>query len=211
MDRIPTTIKKSIGTIRKFFFECKWFEICDFIEFTSQMLLDSRRPKFVKLCNEVLEREMSGFRLFDNKIVPITSTDELDSLEDSLAATASNIGANKHLRRALEFLNDRQSPDYRNSVKEFISAVEDVVQTITGHQRATLGETLKSISPSINPALNRGLSALYGYTSDSSGIRHALQDEPNLDFVDAKFMLVACSAFVNYLTDKAASVVKTNI
>jgi hypothetical protein len=55
------------------------------------------------------------------------------------------------------------------------------------------------------------LSALYGYTSDSSGIRHALQDEPNLDFVDAKFMLVACSAFVNYLTDKAASVVKTNI
>jgi len=28
-------------------------------------------------------------------------------------------------------------------------------------------------------------------------------DEPNLDIEDAKFMLVSCSAFVNYLVVKA--------
>jgi len=30
--------------------------------------------------------------------------------------------------------------------------------------------------------------------------------EPTLDFADAKFMLVACSAFVNYLLAKSAEV-----
>jgi len=33
-------------------------------------------------------------------------------------------------------------------------------------------------------------------------IRHSLLNEPNVDFEDAKFMLVACCAFVNYLISK---------
>ena len=32
---------------------------------------------------------------------------------------------------------------------------------------------------------------------------HALMDEPTLDIEDAKFMLISCSAFVNYLVVKA--------
>ena len=35
------------------------------------------------------------------------------------------------------------------------------------------------------------------------GIRHALLQEPTLDSDDARFMLVSCSAFVNYLKTKA--------
>jgi hypothetical protein len=46
--------------------------------------------------------------------------------------------------------------------------------------------------------------SLYGYTSDANGIRHALLEEAQLTFEDAQFMLVACSAFVNYLTATAA-------
>lgn len=35
------------------------------------------------------------------------------------------------------------------------------------------------------------------------GIRHAILEEPNVGFHEAKFMLVACSAFVNFLISKA--------
>lgn len=56
--------------------------------------------------------------------------------------------------------------------------------------------------------LKEAFKKLYGYTSDADGIRHALMDESNLDFEDAKFMLVSCSAFTNYLIAKAA---KSNI
>lgn len=56
----------------------------------------------------------------------------------------------------------------------------------------------------MHPALKGAFEKLYGYTSSAKGIRHALLDEPNLGFEDAKFMLVSCSAFVNYLKSKAA-------
>ena len=45
--------------------------------------------------------------------------------------------------------------------------------------------------------------AIYGYTSDADGIRHAMIDDSKCDFEDAKYMLVSCSAFVNYLIMKA--------
>ncbi len=46
---------------------------------------------------------------------------------------------------------------------------------------------------------------MYGWTSDDGGIRHALMEgDTPPTFADAKFMLVACSALVNYLTTKAA-------
>jgi len=46
---------------------------------------------------------------------------------------------------------------------------------------------------------------MYGYTSDADGIRHKLLDEATIDFEDAKFMLVSCSAFVNLLRARALS------
>ena len=55
----------------------------------------------------------------------------------------------------------------------------------------------------IHPALKAGFSSIYGYTSSAEGIRHALQDQPSLKSEDALFMLVACSAFINYLVAKA--------
>jgi len=55
----------------------------------------------------------------------------------------------------------------------------------------------------LHPALKSSFSSLYGYTNDADGIRHALLEESTLDFDDAKFMLVSCSAFVNYLAAKA--------
>ena len=58
----------------------------------------------------------------------------------------------------------------------------------------------------LHTALQQAFKKLYGYTSDADGIRHALLEEASLDFEDAKFMLVACSAFVNYLKIKASKV-----
>ena len=203
-DEIPKSFPDAIREVRSYFFGCPWYEVYDFIEFSSH-LLGKSRPRFIAACNAALEREISGYRLVDDQIIPITSPTELDAVEESLANTAGHIGANEHLRRALELLSDRTNPDYRNSVKESISAVEAVAQAVTDDPSATLGAALKAISTqaTMHPALNRSLSALYGFTSDAGGIRHALLDESNLDFVDAKFMLVACSAFVNYIIGKA--------
>ena len=56
----------------------------------------------------------------------------------------------------------------------------------------------------IHPAMEKSFLSLYGYTSDEDGIRHAMTDEPNVTADDAKFMLISCSSFVNFLISKCA-------
>jgi len=105
-------------------------------------------------------------------------------------------------------LSDKTNPDYRNSIKESISAVESLCRLISGSNEATLGDALKKIEKKnefkMHSALKNAFSNLYGWTSDAQGIRHSLMDEPNLQFDDAKFMLVSCSAFIHYLIIKTS-------
>ncbi len=58
----------------------------------------------------------------------------------------------------------------------------------------------------MHSALKAGLDKLYGYTSDKDGIRHPILGEANVDETDARFMIVTCSAFVNFLIVKADAV-----
>jgi len=53
--------------------------------------------------------------------------------------------------------------------------------------------------------LAKGYNKIYGWTSDEGGIRHALSDKGDVEITlaDARYMLVSCSAFVNYLISNA--------
>jgi hypothetical protein len=106
----------------------------------------------------------------------------------------------------MNLLYDRKMPDYRNSAKESISAVEALCKEISGQDKATLSDAIKTLSKDskYHPAFLKALDKLYAYTNDSSGIRHSLLDEDVVDFADAKFMLLACSSFVNYVRTKSA-------
>ena len=67
----------------------------------------------------------------------------------------------------------------------------------------------ESLGPKIeiNPNMKRGIEALYDYTSDEQGIRHALLEESaNVTFDEAQFMLSACAAFVSYFINRHDSV-----
>lgn len=78
---------------------------------------------------------------------------------------------------------------------------------ITGMKgsQSTLGKTLKKLTTSgvhIHPALVNAFESIYGYTSDEDGIRHGSIDFSNAPSEDAKYMLISCSAFINYLIEK---------
>jgi hypothetical protein len=187
---------------RNYFFEAKWFEVYDFLEFVAKNGPASSHEPFARNCNDCLEAENSAYRFVNKEIVQITEAHEISEIEE--AASSGNSAVRKHIETALGLLSDRKAPDYRNSIKESISAVESLCMTLTGDRKATLGEAIKRLGLDLHPALQKGFSSLYGYTSDADGIRHGILDEPRLTFSDAKFMLVACSAFVNYLMGKKA-------
>jgi len=191
--------------IKSEFFKLDWDEVYDFIEFIANinyLKAQNRINNFVVNCNDILKEELSVYRFIDKVLTKITSEEEISEIEEALSIEEPFSIVAHHLNDSLKFLSDRKSPNYRNSIKESISAVESIVQLITGEKKSTLGQALKKIEPELHPALKGAFEKLYGYTSNAEGIRHALIKEPNLDFEEAKFMLVSCSAFINYLKIK---------
>lgn len=189
--------------------ECQWFELYDFIDvhlsFVNSLKLETR----IKQYNALLEQEKAGYRVVCGEIAPITDPVEIHSIEN--AAHTPFVSVNKHVQKALELYADIKSPDYENSVKESISAVEAICCIITGMTgaQATLGAAIKKLKDSgvhIHGAMEKAFLSLYGYTSDENGIRHGGIDFKDVPSEDAKYMLVSCSAFVNYLIEKWSKV-----
>ncbi|WP_321281650.1 AbiJ-NTD4 domain-containing protein [Marinifilum fragile] len=210
IDEIPSNIKSTKSFIREKFFKCEWYRIYDLLEFSIGLKIGFKQispNKFIAKCNHILKREFSGYRFINNQISPISNANEINEIEKAIKQADSFTplqGANTHLKSALNKLSDRKNPDYRNSIKESVSAIEVVAKIISGSKKDSLGKALVKIKTKINihPALERGFNSLYSYTSDGDGIRHGLMDEDNCDFEDAKYMLVSSSAFINYLIVK---------
>lgn len=184
---------------RDYFFGAQWHEVYDFLEFVVGFFQKSK-PRLAEFLNGILATEMAAYRLIDGKIIDITGEQERDMLEEALGDTRF-AGVSSHLERALALLADRKQPDYRNSIKESISAVEAMARVVSGNDKATLGEALKVLEKSgkLHAALKDAFSKLYGYTNDEHGIRHAMLDVPALSQADAKYFLLSCTSFVNYL------------
>lgn len=200
VDTIDTYWPECRQRLRAYFFEAKWYEVYDFIEFVLHHAEGLDKEEFIKLCNHYLERENSAYRFVGGKLGEITSQDEIDEVEEALRRADRYAGVRVHLASALGHLSSRTAPDYRNSIKESISAVESLAKQLAGDEAATLGTVLKTLerSKKLHPALKSAFASLYGFTSDAEGIRHALLEESSLTKRDARFMLVCCSAFVNF-------------
>lgn len=162
---------------------------------------NSTFSKATQIYNGVFEKEYVGYRFVGTTILPITGEVERDTIENVLNSSFQEV--QQHFKKAAAFLADRISPDYANSIKESISAVERMCSIVLG-KSAALGDALKKLETRgavIHPLLKVAFEKLYGYTNSGSGIRHAGQlDGPDATFEEADFMLVSCSAFVNYLT-----------
>ncbi|MBN3872778.1 MAG: hypothetical protein HWQ23_21670 [Nostoc sp. JL33] len=200
LDNLPRGSGASVNWLLKYFQKCQYNEVYDFLAFTINYF---RTPELVNDINSVLERELAGYRFVGGVFTDITNEQEIEMLEQ--AVDDKNFPAvSSHLKRSLALMSDRENPDYRNSIKESISAVESLAKAITGKQKATLGEALKvlEVSNKLHPALKNSFLNLYGYTSDEGGIRHAMLTEPDLTIADAKYFLLSCTSFTNYLKSK---------
>ncbi len=205
-----------VSSLRDGFDNYAWYLVYNIIEFiyneypvnllNISPLLENSRESFAKKINKVFEEENVAYRFINGRISPITSIEEIKEIEAAIDPSGVKPGIPEHLKKALELLSDRKAPDYPNSIKESISAVEAMCRAITGSE-ATLGDALKAIQKSgqfeLHPTLSQAFSKLYGYTCDADGIRHGTIDISKTSSEDARFFLVTCSAFVNYLKIKA--------
>jgi hypothetical protein len=200
-DAAPNAVSCA-NPLKEHFENAEWNEVYDLMEFSIANVPSSFAKRISEQWNNVLEQESAGYRIIGGEVVEITAPHEIAQIQEALSSGVAAV--QEHIRAALECLSDRENPNYRNAIKESISAAESVCKLVTGEK--TLGAALKVIREKIqlHPALEKGFNALYGYTSDQGGIRHALLAESTVDSTDARFMLVACSAFVNFVIAKAS-------
>jgi hypothetical protein len=187
--------------VETFFFKLQWYKVYDFMEYISEIFHNKKTNiQFREAVNKVLEAEMSGYRFINNYIAPIIDEVEIKEVEEALECKYTPV--RQHLSNALELLSDRENPDYQNSIKESITAVESVAKIITGKE-TDLVKCLKVMDIDLNGQFKTSMINLYGWTCKEDGIRHGhTEEELKTSFEEAKYMLVSCSAFVNYLIAK---------
>lgn len=190
----------------------KWFKKLDIIENCIKFLYSSFEKNknqqisisadiFVGDLNRYFTKLNFAYRIVNKEVVEISSEEEIKTIETALNTSKDNIRI--HLNNALELYSKRPVADYRNSIKESISAVEAISRNITGENVLNF-KKMEEKGVVIPTVLRKAFECLYGYTNDkTTGIRHALMDDTNAPQAEeALFMLVSCSAFINYLNKK---------
>lgn len=201
-----------MNQINRIWYAQQWYTYYDILEIIlsfsvsdSKLIGGNEKEKisnFKNDVNKIFVEENIGYRIIDNQVVNITTEEEINEIEKAMDSVFDSV--NNHLEKALSFYSDRKNPDYKNSIKESISAVESMCCIICG-KKVELGKALGKLEKNgiyIHGAMKNGFQALYGYASDESGIRHGGIEDKEVTEEDAKFMLVSCSTFVNYLKVK---------
>src|SRR5262249_55817209 len=205
VESLPELTTRFVEQQLELFQNARWYAVLNIVEFLHTECLSEtiNQQPFEDQINKVLEREKSGYRFIVGKLAPITNEIEMRELEQAASQKNRFAPVAEHVRTSLDLYSKKPQPDYRNSIKESISAVESAANIIIG-LNATLGDAIKLIDRrhSLHPSFKEGILKLYGYTSDEGGIRHSLTEVTNIDEADARYMLVSCSAFANYLISR---------
>lgn len=152
---------------RNHYFAAPWYEVYNLIEFVIDEY-DERNDVgiFVQMCNNTFEIHGSAYRIVANRVAPITSEAELSTIQGALDDTESLQAVHTHLASALDKLSQKPQPDFRNSIKESVSAVEALCRLITRQKKITLGDALELMKKRgvlrMHEALSNGLSSIYG-------------------------------------------------
>jgi hypothetical protein len=204
LDELAIYSSSAMDQIKKKFMAAKWHAIYDLFEFILNNFAEF--PGIRISVNAILARESSGFRLVERRFVPISDAIELSAIHDAISSTRESFYSNihEHLKTAISLLAKKPTPDYRNSIKESISAVEGLCKVYTGESSGGIDKAIAKLAKqiSLHSQMEEGFKNLYNYTSGKDGIRHPILEQSNVGLAEAKYMLVVCSAFVHFVVMK---------
>lgn len=168
---------------------------------TEWLLRSYNAGGFTSAVATILVEERSAYRLVDDHdIVPLASDEEGQALLGALTALddANLQGARTHLKAAA---HAAALGSFADSVRESMQAIESAARSLTGSSK--FSDALSTIEQErrLHTAFKRGLTSLYGYSSDEEGIRHPLLENGDaaVSEADAILMLGICASAVTYL------------
>lgn len=190
-----------IDQIKEEYYKLQWSEVYDFLEFLLSFEVNYQvKDSFIAKINQIFIDERGVYKIIDDKVVPLVTEQEVQEVE--IAVKSKYSIASDHIKKALELYRKRPIADYENSIKESISAIEALARIVLNKPSGTLGHLADQLD--IHQAFRDAIKKLYGWTSDEGGIRHSNNSQKKLkvDEKEARYMLVQCSAMLNYIISK---------
>ncbi len=215
LDNLDSKYHKVTESIKTRYEGLEWYEKYDFVDTVlnfsnSARVIDIR--KLEKRLNGILENENAAYQIQNSKVIPRFEPIEVSEINEAKKSLPRESNVRISLEKSLIFFSARPKPDFENSIKESISAIESLSCTILdksgtlGSQTQELGKKLK-----IPPAIGKIISTLYGWTSDATGVRHGGKDKMIADLgPEARLVLLTSHALVNYITTKEEIVGKAS-
>ena len=115
------------------------------------------------------------------------------------AETSRYEQARSHIKEAATLLYNYDKPNYGGSMAASIKALELVVREITGKKDIKRGiHNLEEKGIKLHGKFQEAIINLYDFTSND-GVRHAHPNPVQNDEETALFMLVVCSAIINFI------------
>jgi hypothetical protein len=163
---------------------------------------------------KLLEMTTPGLLLVENKsefnarfsidnVVP----QETKRLVDTLTELMKNRfdPALRQFNKARKFLYEDTPPDYLNSVKESVGAVEAVARDILNQPDKTLAQLITVLKDRYlgHPAMAKILDGIYAVRGDEPGVAHGSHKASSLGHADAEFLLNMCASIIIYLVRKS--------
>jgi hypothetical protein len=146
MDEFPGG-DKLLQKIRESFLTGVWhfpFDIFEAIfESVPGLMANPNEAVIRSRIRDALERENQAYTFVGDRFVERMTAQEVESVETGLQSPIEGIRV--HFAKALKLYSDRDNPDFPNSIKESISAVEAACKELTGLNSATLGQALNAL------------------------------------------------------------------
>lgn len=162
IDKYEDSYEKIMGQVQDVFLSNPFHEVLTTIEFLSNIYYfnfddlqinkwdfnyQKEKEKYLnpyKVFNQTFEDEFIGYRFVNKKIIKISDKNEMNSIEN--ACQTPNERVNSSIEKALDFIGENEKKDYKNSIKESLTAVETYCNYFLHTTGLTLGKALNQVT-----------------------------------------------------------------
>ncbi|WP_202708329.1 hypothetical protein [Sporosalibacterium faouarense] len=112
----------------------------------------------------------------------------------------------KHYNKALNFFRDYEKPDYENTIKESICALELALEILTGENTSkdfatNIQKYQGKAYDKIPSPITQGIIKIFGYRGRADGVAHGIDKGLRVSEFEAELMLNITASYITYLYD----------
>lgn len=197
--------------------QVQWFKIFTFCERVHDRLitssnslqsLEEAKIYFTDELNQILFEENLDYK-FENGIFERRGrlqTQKSINRMGSVLSDSNLVEVRKHYTKALRFFTQTPEPDYNNSIKEALCALELTIEICTGKNASNnfnqaLLELQGNGNEKIPSPIIQSMIKMYAYRGSGKGVSHSAPNGNKVSDLEAELVLNLVASYITYIVD----------